>query len=422
MTTDFSSCDRRQVDAYLGRMTTPNEETALHAHLDDCAECRQYMENQAANTVAWKETPALLSPGEFDVSSAEEYCSVSTTISGRNGPTAQHVLRLLTPSEHNNSLGLLDDQYDVRSVIGAGGMGVVLEADDLSLSRTVAVKVLSPQLAVSPSAQRRFSREAKAVAAIRHPNVIAIHGVSKCDVGPYLVMPRIHGSSLQERIDAKGSLPLEDILKIAVQVSRGLAAAHACGLVHRDVKPANILLDQDEGKAILTDFGLARAVDDGSITRFGSVAGTPEYMSPEQARGTKIEQTSDLFSLGSVIYAMSTGRPPFRGENMLSILRSVSDESPTPIDVENPMIPAWLSFIVLRLMARSPSDRFGTATEVSTLLEACLEHVRQPDERELPDFLQTLTVRKAKRWYSQRQALIAFVIIAISFALLYFLS
>ena len=170
----------------------------------------------------------------------------------------------------------------------------------------------------------------------------------------------------------------------AVQAAAGLAAAHAQGLVHRDVKPANILLADGVERVKLTDFGLARAADDASLTKTGIIAGTPQYMSPEQARGESVDQRSDLFSLGSVLYAMCTGRAPFRAETSYGVLRRVTDEEPRPIREINPDIPEWLCRIIARLMSKQPDDRFASAREVAELLEECLAHVQQPTAVPLP--------------------------------------
>ena len=245
---------------------------------------------------------------------------------------------------------------------------------DRSLDRMVAIKVLSPHLAASGAARQRFAREAKAAAAVLHPNVIAIHGVSSGDDGaalPYLVVPYVRGSSLQVRIDAEGPLGVTEILRIAIQIAEGLAAAHSQGLVHRDIKPANILLEESVERVAITDFGLARAVDDATLTHSGVVAGTPQYMSPEQARGEAIDFRSDLFSLGSVMYAMCAGRPPFRAETSYGILRRITDMTPRPIREINPEIPSWLCRLVARLHEKSPrgsvSIGFGCRSGVAPM-------------------------------------------------------
>ena len=163
-----------------------------------------------------------------------------------------------------------------------------------------------------------------------------------------------------------------------MQTAAGLAAAHAQGLVHRDVKPANILLENGIERVKLTDFGLARAAADAGLTQSGIIAGTPQYMAPEQARGEAIDHRADLFSLGSVLYAICTGRPPFRAETPVAVLRRVSDDVPRPIRELNPEVPDWLEAIIERLHAKDPADRFGSAAEVADLLGQCLAHVQEP--------------------------------------------
>jgi len=201
--------------------------------------------------------------------------------------------------------------------------------------------------------------------------------------------------SLQERMDRDGSLPVADVLRIAVQVARGLAAAHAQGLVHRDVKPANILLERGVERVMLTDFGLARAVDDATLTRSGLIAGTPHYMSPEQARGEPVDTRSDLFSLGSVMYAMSSGRPPFRAETTYGILRRVTDDAPRSLRELNPELPEWLDAIILKLLTKSATDRLQTAENAAELLEQCLAHLQQPDTCPLPEMLRSVRSRRS---------------------------
>ena len=191
-------------------------------------------------------------------------------------------------------------------------MGIVLKGHDSELNRPVAIKMLAAHLAHSGAARQRFAREGSAAAAVVHEHVVAIYNVESDGAVPFLVMQYVPGRSLQSRVDEDGPLAVDEMLRIGVQAAAGLAAAHRQGLVHRDVKPSNILLEDTVERAVLTDFGLARAMDDASLTQTGVVAGTPHYMSPEQATGQPIDHRSDLFSLGSVLYFMAAGRPPFR--------------------------------------------------------------------------------------------------------------
>jgi serine/threonine protein kinase len=189
----------------------------------------------------------------------------------------------------------------------------------------------------------------------------------------------VPGDSLQQRLDRIGPLAVPEILRIAMQTAGGLAAAHAQGLVHRDIKPANILLENGVERVMITDFGLARTVDDASLTRSGVIAGTPRYMAPEQAQGDGVDHRADLFSLGSVMYAMCTGRPPFRAETAMAVLRRICQEQPRPIRQINPEIPDWLAEIVEKLHEKDPADRFQSAAEVAELLGRHLAHLQQPD-------------------------------------------
>ncbi|MFO1004082.1 MAG: serine/threonine-protein kinase [Planctomycetaceae bacterium] len=215
-------------------------------------------------------------------------------------------------------------------------------------------------------------------------DVLPIYAVAEWKGVPYLVTQYSRGTTLQKRVQSDGPLEVKEILRLGMQTARGLAAAHAQGLVHRDVKPSNILLDGSVERAMLTDFGLARAVDDASITRTGVIAGTPQYMSPEQARGGGVDARSDLFSLGCVLYFLCTGHPPFRADNSYAILRLITDEEPRSIREINPDVPAWLSSIVQKLMAKRAEDRYGSASEVASILESCLAHVSNPLKNSLP--------------------------------------
>ncbi len=194
----------------------------------------------------------------------------------------------------------------------------------------------------------------------------------------------VSGGSLQDRLDRDGPLSLEESLRIGLQIAEGLEAAHSHGLVHRDIKPANILLEARWQRVLITDFGLARALDDSSITASGQLAGTPQYMSPEQSRGDKIDHRRDLFSLGSVLYAMLAGRPPFRAESAVAIMQKVSREKPRPVHEVQDHLPYWTNQLIERLHAKNPNDRIPTAVEAINLIRCCLQHVQNPSSGPLP--------------------------------------
>lgn len=327
------------------------------------------------------EFPGKLAPQRL----AEELAArgPDDTRTGPGDAGAAGGLDFLDPPDKPGSIGRLG-HYEVREVVGRGGMGVVLRAFDEQLHRVVAIKVMAPQLATSATARRRFVREARAQAAVAHDHVVTIHAVDESGPLPYIVMQFVAGQSLQDRLDRAGPLQLYEVLRIGMQAASGLAAAHAQGLVHRDVKPANILLENGVERVKLTDFGLARAADDASLTQSGLIAGTPQYMSPEQAEGRPVDHRSDLFSLGSVLYAACAGRPPFRAGTSMGVLKRVCEESPTPIRQVNPETPDWLAELIGRLHAKDPVGRFQSAAEVAELLGRHLAHVQHPPAVPLP--------------------------------------
>jgi serine/threonine protein kinase/formylglycine-generating enzyme required for sulfatase activity len=279
-------------------------------------------------------------------------------------------LGYLLPSKKPGSLGRLG-HYEILEVLGKGAFGTVLKAFDEKLHRMVAIKVMSIELASTSPARKRFLREARASAAIRHENVVAIYAVEEQPI-PYLVMEYIPGKTLADALVGEGPLELSDSLRLGQQIASGLAAAHSQGLIHRDIKPANILLEEGlQWKVKITDFGLARAADDASVTQSGTIAGTPMYMSPEQAHSNTIDQRSDLFSFGSVLYQMVSGRPPFRADSTLAVLKRVTEDTPRPIQEIIPEVPDWLCTIISKLHQKRADDRYQTAIEVADLLGRC---------------------------------------------------
>ncbi|MCA9184278.1 MAG: protein kinase [Pirellulaceae bacterium] len=416
MTLPAFHCNSDWIEAYLLGATGAEEESSFVEHLESCEACRHELETRAADDAVWRDAVDFLPDLEFDsvrlsdVHDSDAAANDDGVVHRQTSVQIESVLGALAPTDDPHMLGRLGS-YEISGVIGAGGMGVVLKGVDVALDRTVAVKVLAPHLASSGAARKRFAREAKAAAAVIHPNVIAIHGVSNDGRLPFLVMPYIRGNSLQKRIDQQGPLAVVEVLRIGQQIAAGLAAAHEQGLVHRDIKPANILLDDGVERVTITDFGLARAIDDATMTRSGVIAGTPQFMSPEQARGESLDDRSDLFSLGSVLYAMCTGRPPFRASSSFGVLHRIVHDDARNIQEINSEIPIWLGDMVKWLHAKHPDERPQSAVHVEQLLHRLLLHAEHPATNGLPEEIQVRTATRAR--FVARSRTVAFTIVFI---------
>ncbi len=404
------TCDDSALEAVLlhDQSSQPGEE--LLAHVESCKRCQRRITEMAGPTAMWNGVKAAI-VRKADSEQQRRFPPVNLEQSAIHW-TESMAKQLLSPPSHPEMLGRLG-RYEVERLIGSGGMGVVFKAFDTELNRPVAIKLLAPYLASSGPARQRFAREARAAAAVVHPHVVPIHNVETERELPFIVMQYVSGESLQARIDRDGALELCEILRIGMQVADGLSAAHQQGIVHRDIKPLNILLEEDVDRALISDFGLARAADDASLTRTGFHPGTPQYMSPEQASGQTVDARSDLFSLGSMLYTMCTGRPPFRAENSLSVMRRISESEPTPIQEINPNIPDWMSAVITKLMTKSVQDRLSSAAEVRELLEALLSHVQQPLSSSLPNLPWLLssqadpkTSESKRRWLNMKTFLL----------------
>lgn len=274
---------------------------------------------------------------------------------------------LLGPSRHANSLGRMG-RFEVLGVIAVGGMSVILEALDIQLQRIVVLKVLGAVLCRNVRAQERFHREARAVATIDHENVIKIFAVDQQHGVPYFAMESIHGSTLAARLQRSGGLPFEEVLRIGAQIAHGLAAIHKQGVIHRDLKPENILLELPHDTVKISDFGVALAAEEHHrLTQTGEIHGTPQFMSPEQAQGQTIDQRSDIFSLGAVLYAMAIGASPFEADTPLAALKRVCDDVPQPVDELRSDLPSWFSEMVSQILEKAPQDRLLAAHEIPDL-------------------------------------------------------
>ena len=383
-------------------------------HLEECSHCRERLEHAAADPSWWS---CLADLSNVDLHSTLASPAIDGPLDGTDEPRSRtpgsrsrldHA-ELLDAASHPEMLGQLN-QFEIERVIGQGGMGVVFKGFDRELHRTVAIKLMSPHLAHNATARKRFEREARAAAAVVHPNVIPIHGVSLFKGQPLIVMPLIAGSSLQAQVEQQGPLETKDVVRIGMQIAAGLSAAHDQGLIHRDIKPANILLEQDVSRVVITDFGLARAADELAMTQTGWLAGTPHYMSPEQARGVAIDARSDLFSLGAVLYFIATGQEPFRAEKPIAVLHKICHDPAIPAKQINSDIPQTLSDIIERLLEKNPQDRFASATRTQKLLEEYLAELQQPNRTQRP--MRIITRRQVRqRWrMAQVAALFAVVI------------
>lgn len=278
----------------------------------------------------------------------------------------------LSPPRHGNELGSLGP-YRVVRLIGQGGMGIVFEAVDGSLDRSVALKVMKPESAQDESARQRFLREAQALAAVHSDHVVTVHQVGEANHLPYLAMEFLQGEPLDEWHRRRGQPSVDEIVQLGMQIARGLAAAHGRGLIHRDIKPGNIFLERNDGASFrvkILDFGLARSAGARArLTDPGRVIGTPGYMAPEQIEGLALDARGDLFSLGCILYELSTGEPPFEASNAVATLMAVLQREPAPPRRLNPRLPAALEHLIQRLMAKAPAGRPASAREVVETLE-----------------------------------------------------
>ena len=269
--------------------------------------------------------------------------------------------------------------YRILDKLGEGGMGVVYKAEDTKLERTVALKFLAAHLLNDPEAKQRFLREAKAAAALQHPNICTVHEIDEVEGKTFLAMAFLKGETLEERI-AKGPLPLKDAVEIGRQVGEGLAAAHGDGIVHRDIKPANILVSP-EGRATIMDFGLARLTEASKLTRADQTVGTAAYMSPEQIQGSEVDHRTDVWALGCVLYEMVAGLRPFKGQYDQALLYEIGNQEPEPLTGVRAGLPMEIELYVGKCLAKDAADRYGSASEIARDLRTLGERLKSGHSR-----------------------------------------
>src|SRR4051812_21005187 len=265
----------------------------------------------------------------------------------------------------------LGGRYRLDAQVGAGGMSTVYRAFDATLERRVAIKLMHRDIAADTDQLERFRREARAVAQLSHPHIVGVIDAGEEDGRPYIVFEYVEGETLKDRIRRLGRLPIDEAIAYAIEIARALGAAHGRGIVHRDVKPQNVLVDE-EGSAKVTDFGIARSIDDSGLTADGRVLGTTDYVSPEQALGHDVNGQSDIYSLGVVLYEMLTGDVPFHGENQVSVAMKHVREDLPDVSKRRPDVSAGLAAILDRMTAKKLEKRYSDALTVVADLEDAL--------------------------------------------------
>jgi hypothetical protein len=363
MVAHHSHPTREELGQFVLGLAPPDELRDLEHHLSRCTQCCQAVQDAPPSDPFLSSLRAGYRDQRTPSVERPRACRPREALWWRT---------LLAPPTQPQHVGRLD-HYEVLELLGSGSMGLVFKARDPQLGRLVAVKMMAPELADNAAARQRFAREAQAAAMIHDAHVVHVHALNLETQLPYLVMEYVPGRTLDQRLQEGPPLTIKDIIHIGLETARGLAAAHAQGLVHRDVKPSNILLREGNLQVKVGDFGLARAsLDTAGLTRTGIVAGTPLYMSPEQAEGQPVDTRSDLFSLGSVLYTMCAGQPAFQADSPLAVLKRVCGYTPAPVQSINAEVPNALATLIDRLLAKDPAQRVQSATEVIAQLKQLL--------------------------------------------------
>ncbi len=351
---------------------------AVEQHFQNCDDCLAFAEHGSEDDAilrAVRNRTSVPRDDAIDIRVAELVRRLAKQIPANgDGPTHPY----LAPPQAPDELGRLGD-YRILKKLGAGGMGIVFLAEHTKLKQLRALKVIRADLATDPKVRQRFLREAQTAAAIQHDHVVSIHDFGEDGGVLFLLMPLLKGESLHSRLDREKKLPMDDVLRIGCETAEALTAAHELtpSVIHRDIKPNNIWLEGERARVKVLDFGLARPENDAlGLTEFGALIGNPQYMAPEQAAGEPVGPRADLFSLGVVLYVMSTGELPFPGKTPMAVLHTLANHAPTPPCQRNPDIPQFLSRLILRLLEKNPADRPASARVVADELRALQKNIR----------------------------------------------
>lgn len=406
--------DRNVLQSLLSGQLASDQLKETEQHLETCPSCEQQLEQltDEMSPVDWKQFDRRSDP-DSDTIAFLSRVRAARRLQDRPEPTnvpdeefSEPIAEFRPADAVNLSLPARFDSFELIEQLGAGGMGVVYRVRESVLKRDIALKLLAPQLASEREYRDRFLREARAMAAVQSDHVVTVYQVGEFQGQPYLAMPLLEGESLRDRLRREKSLALRNALQLAAQIASGLAAAHERGLIHRDVKPANIWLEAPNDRVKLLDFGLAHIADDSmEITASGAVQGTPKYMSPEQALACNVDHRTDLYSLGCVLYQMLTGTLPTEGATVTALLIAITTEDARDIRDVAPELPEPVAQLVMSLLRRDAATRPQTATEVAQELRRLADSDSCPDNASdsPPPINQSLSLNShdADRWRDQ---------------------
>ena len=379
-----STPDQSTLDAWLAGSLSEAERKTVEAWIDEHPEALLAPENEGG-AIDESLLVDLPTGGEFDPQITAVMDQVTGMPSQIGAPGESDWKEILTPTDNPEFLGMLGG-YQIVEVVATGGMGIVLKAWDPELQRFAALKVLAPDLAANATARARFLREARAAAKLEHDNILPIYQVHDESI-PYFTMRFGDGGTLQEKLDRGEEFSIDQLQSIALQTASALVAAHDCGLIHRDIKPANLLFEKDEERLWVCDFGIAHSTDDPSLTYPGTIAGTPQFMSPEQADGTiDLDGRSDLYSLGAVLFRCAAGRHYLEGDTTLSVLDKLKAGTTSPNSDAIRKLPSWFRRLLTNLLAYDREDRPADALAVVRAVES--EYAPKPKQAE----------RRNRRW------------------------